>query len=180
MFIINLKINGSKFFKIFFCIILIVLFIIIGFITFKIINQSKNGKTSCIPQNDVFDIPTNNYTNVLKTVHDNTDKFVNCKIKVKGFVYRLYDFSDNQFVLARNMIISSDQKKVVVGFLCEYDDIKKFDNNTWVEITGIITKGNYHGDIPIIKIDKIEQIEKPNDEYVYPPDENYIPTSGLL
>ena len=34
--------------------------------------------------------------------------------------------------------------------------------------------------MPILEINTIKEIEKPNDEYVYPPDENYIPTSVIL
>lgn len=54
-----------------------------------------------------------------------------------------------------------------------------FADNTWVELEGSITKGNYHGDMPIVEVTSIKKIDKPNDEYVYPPDENYIPTSSL-
>ena len=74
------------------------------------------------------------------------------------------------------MIISSNFQYVVVGFLCEYENAKDFSNNAWVEITGEITKGNYHGDMPIIKITEIKKVDKPNEEYVYPPDENYVPS----
>ena len=95
-------------------------------------------------------------------------------------MYRVLDLKENQFVLARDMIISSDYQSVIVGFLCEYDKAKDFQDNTWIEITGEITKGNYHGDMPIVKITNITKVDKPNDEYVYPPDENYIPTSGIV
>ena len=47
-------------------------------------------------------------------------------------------------------------------------------------LTGEIYKGNYHGDMPIIKVIDIKQCDKPNEEVVYPPDENYIPTSSVL
>lgn len=40
-------------------------------------------------------------------------------------------------------------------------------------------KGDYHGDMPIVKITNINKTNKPNDEYVYPPDESYIPTAGI-
>ena len=49
---------------------------------------------------------------------------------------------------------------LIVGFLCDYKDANFFENETWVEITGEITKGSYHGDMPIIKINKIDKIEK--------------------
>ena len=90
------------------------------------------------------------------------------------------DLKENQFVLARDMIISSDYQSVVVGFLCEYEKAKEFEDNTWVEITGEVTKGDYHGDMPIIKITSINKTSAPNDDKVYPPDDSYIPTSGIV
>lgn len=135
---------------------------------------------TCLPKNKVSKLTSSNYTNVLKSVHDNVDNYVGVKISFSGYVYRVLDLKENQFVLARDMIISSDYQSVIVGFLCEYDKAKDFSDNSWVEITGEITKGDYHGDMPIVKITDIKNVDKPNDEYVYPPDESYIPTVGTL
>ncbi len=121
-----------------------------------------------------------NYTNVLQKVHNNIDDYVGQKIKFFGYVYRLYDFSNEQFVLARNMIVSSDFQTVVVGFLCHSKIASNFADNTWVEIEGTITKGDYYGDMPIIEIEKINQIETPVDEYVYPPDDSFVTTSTVI
>ena len=178
MFVFNFKINGSKVFKTIFLSMIIILLIILGIVIFKILSGAKNNSNSY--QNNVNTISTTNYTNVLKAVHDNIDNYIGTKIKFTGYVYRVLDFKDNQFVLARDMIISSNYQTVIVGFLCEYEKAKDFQDNTWVEITGEITKGNYHGDMPIVKIISINKVDKPNDEYVYPPDENYIPTNGIV
>ena len=113
-------------------------------------------------------------------MHDNIDEYVGTKVNFTGYVYRVLDLKENQFILARDMLISSDFQSVIVGFLCECDNAKDFENDTWVEITGQIYKGNYHGDMPIVKITEINKTNKPNDEYVYPPDESYIPTFGVL
>lgn len=142
-------------------------------------NHSKSG--SCLPQNSISKISPNNYTNVLKTVHENIDSYVGKKINFTGYVYRVLDLQDNQFILARDMIINSNFQTVVVGFLCESDIAKNFKDNTWVEITGEIYNGDYHGPMPIIKITDIKSVDKPNqEEYVYPPDDTYIPTNGIL
>ena len=77
-------------------------------------------------------------------------------------------------------VLNSDFQTVVVGFLCQSKEIKNFKDNSWIEIEGEITKGDYHGEIPIIKIKNIKECVKPNDEFVYPPDENFIPTSSIL
>lgn len=142
-------------------------------------NSSKSN--SCIPQSGVSQISPKNYTNILKSVHENIDSYVGKKICFTGYVYRVLDLQDNQFVLARDMIVNSNSQTVIVGFLCEYDESKNFDDNTWVQVTGEIFKGDYHGDMPIIKITDIKSVDKPSqEEYVYPPDDSYIPTAGVL
>ena len=98
-----------------------------------------------------------------------------------GYVYRLLDYKETEFVLARDMIISSDMQTLIVGFLCDYKDAKNFADESWVELTGEITLGTYHGNMPIIKVKEIKQIEKPTENiYVCPPDDSYIPTSYIF
>lgn len=150
---------------------------------YKVFNGANysSRRNSCISNNSVSNISTKNYTNVLKAVHEDINSYIGKKICFSGYVYRVLDLQDNQFVLARDMIINSSSQTVVVGFLCECEEAKNFNNDTWIEITGEIIKGDYHGDMPIIKIDEIKTVEKPTqEEYVYPPDDSYIPTAGLL
>lgn len=182
MFIYNVKINGSKIFKVFFTFVVILLICILGVVIYKVFNGANNSlsSSSCIPKNSISKLSSNNYTNVLKAVHENIDNYVGVKINFTGYVYRVFDLTDNQFILARNMIISSDYQSVIVGFLCDYSDAKTFSNDTWVEVTGEITKGTYHGDMPIIKVTDIKKVHKPTDDLVYPPDETYIPTNGII
>ena len=116
----------------------------------------------------------------MKAVHENIDTYVGIKINFTGYVYRVSDLTDTQFILARDMIISSDFQYVIVGFLCEWKNAKDFKDESWVELTGEITKGDYHGDMPIVKVTEIKNVDKPSEEYVYPPDESYIPTSNIL
>ena len=182
MFIYNFKINGSKVFKCFFTGIVLFIIVILIFVSIKLFIGAKNNRnvSSCMPQNDISVISAKNYTNVLKAVHENIDDYVGVKIRFTGYVYRVLDLTNTQFILARDMIISSDYQYVVVGFLCEYENAQTFTNDTWVELTGEITKGNYHGDMPIIEVTDIKTVNKPNEEYVYPPDESYIPIDGVL
>ena len=181
MFIYNFKVDGNKLGKIVLGILFACIVVITIFVSYKILTGNKEFKTEdIINPKETYEITPTNYTNVLKTVHDNLDTYLEQKIKFSGFVYRVYDFNKDQFVLGRNMIISSDFQTVVVGFLCSHDDAISFEDNAWVEIEGKITKGDYHGEIPIIKVEKIKRIEKPNDEYVYPPDDAFVETSTIL
>lgn len=184
MFIYNMKVNGSKIFKIFFSFVVVLIICILIIVVFKVFGGASKSASSdglaCVKQNGINQVNSQNYTNVLKAVHDNIDNYIGVKLNFTGYVYRLLDFNDNQFVLARNMVISSDFQTVVVGFLCDYEKAKDLEDDTWIEVSGEIVKGDYHGDMPILKIIDIKKADKPNDELVYPPDESYIPTSGLI
>ena len=175
-----MKLNEKLVFKIIFIILTIIVLIIFGIGIYKIFFNKKTDNGSCINPSKINVISSSNYTNVLKAVHDNIDNYVGTKVRLTGFVYRLYDFTDNQFVIAREMIISADYQGVVVGFLCYLNEANKYKDGCWVEIEGTITKGDYHGKIPVIEIYKIKETKTPSDEYVYPPDKNYIPTSSAL
>lgn len=182
MFVKNFKLNSKMIFKIIFVILFILIFIMCIFGVAKML-RSKEQTTN--PSNNVSKgninvLTTRNYTNVLKTVHSDLDTYVGKKIQFTGFVYRLYDFSNEQFVLGRQMIVSSDMQAVVVGFLCHLNGADKYKDGCWVEIEGTITKGEYHGAIPVVEIEKIKEEKTPSDEYVYPPEETYIPTSATL
>ena len=180
MFIYNIKINGKALVKILFLIIAIVITIYFAVSAYKIYNNSFKVKDETL-EPDVMYLSSKNYTNILKVVHDNTENYIGKEICFTGYVYRAIDFKESEFVLARDMIISSDMQTLIVGFLCDYKNAKDFADESWVELTGEITLGTYHGDMPIIKVKEIKQIEKPkSDIYAYPPDESYVPTSNVF
>ena len=180
MFIYNLKINGAKTFIIIIIFIILIALLVLSLSIYNFYFKSKFIINDNIPYNSIADIKPNQYTNILKQVYDNIDTYVGQSISFTGYVYKIDDFKDNEFVLARDMLINSDSQSVVVGFLCTHENAKEFKDGTWVNVTGKIIKGYYHDEIPVIDINKIEETEKPEEEYVYPPDNTYIPTSVIL
>lgn len=181
MFVFNMKLDGNRTSKILMGLFCIIVLIITFFICYKLIFSSFFKTNDEVNKRDViYEITPQNYTNVLQNVHKNLDKYIGQKVKFSGYIYRLYDFTDEQFVLARNMIISSDFQTVVVGFLCHSNLAKNYEDNSWIEVTGTITKGNYNGEIPVIEIETMNAIEHPSEEYVYPPDSSFIATSTVL
>lgn len=181
MFICNVKVNGKLWFKILLVFMGLIVLTVFVFSVYKLFNSDENVvyTNDEIRHSDVTEISPDNYTNILKAVHDDLNSYLGKEIKFSGYVYRVIDFNDNQFVLARNMIV--DSQSYVVGFLSEYDKICDFEDGSWVEIIGTITKGKYHNrEIPIIEIKKLNKIDKPQDEFVFPPEDTYIPTSAVL
>ena len=180
MFIYNVKISGTKLFKFIFVFIISFVLILCGIVSYKVYKATIASGTD-FKTSEITELNNNNYSSVLKMIHEDVDTYINQKIKYSGYVYRVYDLENNQFVLARNMIISSNFQTVIVGFLCNYNDSIKLQDYSWVEIEGIIKKCTYHGkDMPYLEITSLKEIQKPDDELVSPPDEKYIPTSAIL
>lgn len=185
---VNFKLNGNKFIRYLFVIILIIILLIflVGVynIFFKKIEKSEDNSFTLgdtINSDKIFEISPHNYTNILKAVTGNLDDYVGCKVHFTGYVYRLLDFSPIQFVLARDMIVNQNPlQSLVVGFLCECKNANEFKDGEWVDVTGIIQKSDYYGEIAIIEVTNIFKCDEPENKYVSVPDDTYIPTSFLL
>ena len=184
MIIFNVKLNKKAILKtvlIIMCIICISLGIASIYNILKNIEKNKDNNlvTDTIPSSDVAILTKENYTNILQTVHKDLDTYIGQKISFSGYVYRVNGFSDNQFVLARDMDIGNKQT-LIVGFLCSYEKAQEFETYSWVNITGEITKGTYNNkNIPIIQITAIEKTSKPENANVQLPDDEYIPTAVI-
>lgn len=180
MFVFNCKINKNLLFKVVFVTLFVFVLIIALLGVYKIFNSKETVDSECNDTGKLNIISSRNYTDALQAVHNNLDEYIGMKVSIVGYIYRLYDFEESQFVIARQMIISQDNQAVVVGFLCHLNEASRYKDGTWVQIEGEITKGEYHGDIPMIEIDNIKEVEVPSDEYVYPPDDTYVPNSQGL
>ena len=182
MFVCNVKLNRAKIFKI--IIILVIIISLLFLIYSKIVKSQKQFVNDEVIHMDIAEIQPENYTSILKSCHENIEPYLGKKIKFSGFIYRLYDFSENQFVLGREMIVGNGNSQnqaqvVVVGFLCNSSEASSFNDNDWVEIEGTITKGYYHSEIPVLEISKIQKASCPENPYVYPPDNSYVETEKL-
>ena len=183
MFIYNFKINGGIVLKLIIVVLSIFMLIVFGISVYRIFFTSDKFQVNdTILAKEINEIRADNYTNILQAVHEDLDSYIGVKIKFSGYIYRLIDFKEDEFVLGRDMLINQEQtQSVVVGFLCQYKDIKNFEDGTWVDIIGVIEKGKYHNEeIPLINILEIEETNKPADAFVNPPSNAYVPTSGIL
>ncbi|MBR1539906.1 MAG: hypothetical protein IJ629_01805 [Clostridia bacterium] len=184
MFIYNIQFGKKRLGKIVIILFSTICLILLAISISKILGEIKEEKQKelvkddfSIPSPDIAELTSENYCNILKEVHEDLNTYIGQKITFTGYVYRVADLKENQFILARDMIINSKNQSVVVGFLCEYGKAKELINDSWVKITGTITKGNYYGEIPIIKIDTLEETSIPNNPFVTPPSDSYVPTS---
>lgn len=158
MKIFNIRFSWSK------LISLIIIIIAIIFMIISAINFTKQ-----ILSNNHIEISNTNYANILMESYDNIDKYIGKNITVVGYIFRLPDFGNNEFVIARDMLVN-DTHSQIIGFLCNYNQINEFETNSWVKINGVIEKGHYFGEIPIIKVKTIKNVTTPNEIFVSPPE----------
>ncbi len=158
MFVINFKLDAKKI--IFSCIL------IAGVIATIIEFSNKDIKLVDVNADTTYDyiFTEENYTTLLNQIHSNIDASVGKTVKISGFVYTMPDFKENYFVCGRNVIENSQDK--VAGFLCKSEEKPKLQENEWVEITGIIIKGDYNGQMPIIKVGSLNKIVAPANTFV--------------
>ena len=174
MFIYNLKLDKKILSKIFIFVSIIIVFSIITF-SFYIIfsksfeNNSIDNKGSNKTKQNIIELNESNYADVLKDSNENIDTYVGKKIKITGYVYRLLDFKENQFVIARDMELKEHNQAIIIGFLCEYDKASDYPDGTWLEITGEIIKGQFNGDIAILKVISVHETYCPKKILVEPP-----------
>lgn len=182
MFVFNVKLSKTKIFKTILAIMAMICIALTGTALFKIYKSNTEVEVlggDCMPSNDVANLTDENYTNILKAVHENLNTYIGQKICYTGYVYRVPDIAENQFILARDMQIENSNQTVIVGFLCTVPNAQEFDTYSWVKITGTIEKGYYFGDIPCINISEIEKTSEPENCIVPPPNEKFIPTSVI-
>lgn len=158
MFVVNFKLDFKK--------ILISCIVIAAIVAIIVECCSKDNTISSSKAIEKYDyiLDESNYTKTLKTIHENIDANINKTVKFSGYVYRMADFKEDYFVCGRNTIVNGEDN--IAGFLCQSKDASKLVDNEWIEVTGIIIKGNYNGDMPVVKIGSIQKITAPANTYV--------------
>ncbi|MEL7565282.1 MAG: TIGR03943 family protein [Dehalobacterium sp.] len=110
-----------------------------------------------------------NFVGWINEIYERIDIYQGIEIETSGFVFRIDGFSQEQFVPARMMMVCCAADAQPVGFLCRYDKADALPSDSWVKVTGIISRTTYDGEIiPLIAAKKVVVIERPDNDYVYP------------
>jgi putative membrane protein len=116
-----------------------------------------------------------NYFEILGKIGDDTEKYKGRKVIVSGFVYKDEDFKTDEFVVARLMMSCCAADSQVVGLMSKWPNAETLEKEVWVKIEGTIDSTRYKEkdsdiemELPIIIVNKVEEIQKPDNIYVYP------------
>ncbi|MGK0465299.1 TIGR03943 family putative permease subunit [Clostridium sp.] len=139
---------------------------------YVLLNESLDS--IALVKSAAIDMGSENFINTYENIYGNPYDYVGKTINMKGFVYNQNGLNKNEFILSRVLVSCCSADAQLVGILCDYSDGNALTEGTWVNVVGTLGQYEYKdaksGEtnvIPIIKIDKIEQIEVDNNEYIY-------------
>ncbi len=96
-------------------------------------------------------------------------EFIGKKVELSGFVYKEEGMDPSQLVVARFIITHCLADAGVIGFLAEWEDAEKLEEDTWIRVKGTLDITQYgEFELPKLHVEEWEKISMPADPYVYP------------
>jgi len=110
-----------------------------------------------------------NFLNWLYILYRDAEEYRGTEIEITGFVFRDEEFEQNQFVLARFIMVCCIADMQLAGLMCRYEGAQELQTDEWVRILGHIEEETFLGEkIPVIIPEEIIPAEKPEIPYIYP------------
>ncbi|NBD25688.1 TIGR03943 family putative permease subunit [Paenibacillus glycinis] len=105
----------------------------------------------------------------LQAMNTFVDNFQGKTLQITGFVYREDGLPANQLIIGRMAMTHCIADISPYGIIAEADNAASFANDTWVTITGTLSKTTSH-EMPVIKlmIQSTEPASAPSIPYIYP------------
>lgn len=110
-----------------------------------------------------------NFARWLMEIYSNLDLYDQTPIELTGFVFIDDTLSSDEFVLSRMMMVCCVADLEMVGLLTKYEDTKSLESDSWLRVTGTLSKTKYQDSyIPKVIVNDISPIVPPRNQYVYP------------
>ncbi|MEK5060393.1 TIGR03943 family protein [Paenibacillus sp. FSL H7-0326] len=109
------------------------------------------------------------FASYFERIANTPDEYAGRSIQLSGFVFRDEELSDNQLVISRFLITHCIADAALIGFLAEFPQAARLDEDTWIEATGVIDTTVHNGTrLPMIRITEWKESAAPDQPYVYP------------
>lgn len=135
--------------------------------------NSKNMKNLRM-NGDKIVLKEENYVDTIVSINNDLEKFKGKNIVIEGFVYRDNNLKENHFITGRFTVACCAADAQVIGMICSWSKATTLNNDIWVRVEGVIDSGIYYNSIskttekkPVIMINKVEEISKPENPYIY-------------
>lgn len=100
---------------------------------------------------------------------DNTKRYIGKEVKFIAKVLKKEDLPNDYFVPIRVMMTCCEDDLSSFGFVCQYENAKTLNENTWVELTAIMDEGVWPncGELgPILHAITVQEVEIPENEII--------------
>ena len=132
-------------------------------------DEELKEKEELLQESEIIEMNEDIFISYYSKINENPESFAGRKIKLSGFVFKEGDFSGNQLVLSRFFITHCVADASVIGFLTEFEGADQLQQDSWLEIEGVLAVGVYDGyEMPIIKVTSWDIINEPNEPYIFP------------
>ncbi|MGH0776500.1 TIGR03943 family putative permease subunit [Bacillus cereus] len=134
----------------------------------KVTEQVEEQLTKSMLRQRKIQVEDKDYVQTMNIIGQDVNGFKGKEITFTGFIYKDKDVRGNKAVVARYGITCCIADASVWGVIVTGQNVEKFPEETWVKVTGILDKTTYKRmPFPLVKISKLEKINKPADPYVY-------------
>ncbi|MGK0531623.1 TIGR03943 family putative permease subunit [Bacillus sp. 'calajunan'] len=134
----------------------------------KMTDQVEEQLTKSMLGQRKIEVEDMDYVQTMSIIGQAVNGFKGKEITFTGFIYKDKDVTGNKAVVARYGITCCIADASVWGMIVTGQNVGKFPEETWVKVTGILDKTTYKRTLfPLVKISKVEKINKPTDPYVY-------------
>ncbi|ANS74237.1 hypothetical protein AWM70_06275 [Paenibacillus yonginensis] len=131
------------------------------------ISRKELGEFSGLSSVDLTD---KTYLKGMEAIYNFPDPFMGKTISFNGFIYKGEQVSDHEYFVFRFGFIHCVADSGVFGMLVDFPEGTELEDDQWVHVSGKLNTEWYQPfkqTIPVLKADKWEKIDAPEDPYVY-------------
>ena len=131
--------------------------------------EELKEKKEWLQSSEIIEMNEDIFISYYNEINENPESFAGRTIKLSGFVFKEGDFAVNQLVLSRFFITHCVADASVIGFLTEFEGANQLQQDSWLEMEGVLAVENYDGyEMPIIKVTSWDMINEPKEPYIFP------------
>lgn len=133
----------------------------------KILNDTN-------PHGGIFKIEKDNFYSAAEDIFANSEKYLNRKLEVSGFVYKSKKLKVNRYIIARLVMYCCAADAGITGLIFNADNTGgSFKKDEWLELSGHIEMQNAGSagkdeKAPVLVVESYKRIPPESNPYVYP------------
>jgi putative membrane protein len=146
---------------------------LVGSSSIENIGKHIHTKDEVISGN-VINFNDKNYIHYFEDLSENVDKHVGKKVIISGFVTKKDELNLDEFIITRLLINCCAADSQVIGVICRGDANTTINSDAWIRVEGIVSfkenidKNNKVTEkLPLINVQKLTKLNKPENPYIY-------------